>query len=135
LLEIILLDRFGGTIMGEVSRMFEDELTPTRRQFPRVPAEDVVLIHRIGPAEEAEETKVRQIGLGGLMISSVESLGVDSYLRLKLTIDAEEVEATGRVVWEKPAEDGTYDVGVAFISIDAAHSETIMARLVAAGAS
>jgi len=121
--------------MGEVSSMFEDELTPTRRQFPRIPTEDVVLIHRIGPAEEAEETKVRQIGLGGLMISSVESLGVDSYLRLKLTIDAEEVEATGRVVWEKPAEDGTYDVGVAFISIDAAHSETIMARLVAGGAS
>jgi hypothetical protein len=29
--------------------MFEDELTPTRRQFPRIPAEDVVLIHRIGP--------------------------------------------------------------------------------------
>ena len=83
--------------------MFEDELTPTRRQFPRIPAEDVVLIHRIGPAEQEEQTKVRQIGLGGLMISSVESLGVDSYLRLKLTIDAEEVEATGRVVWEKPA--------------------------------
>ena len=69
------------------------------------------------------------------MISSVESLGVDSYLRLKLTIDAEEVEATGRVVWERSADDGTYDVGVAFISIDAAHSDTIMARLVAAGAS
>ena len=111
--------------------MFEDELTPTRRQFPRIPAEDIVLIHRIGPAEQEEQTTARQIGLGGLMISSVESLGVDSYL----TIDAEEVEATGRVVWEKPAEDGTYDVGVAFISIDAAHSETIMARLVAAGAS
>jgi hypothetical protein len=115
--------------------MFEDELTPTRRQFPRIPAEDVVLIHRIGPAEHEEQTTARQIGLGGLMISSVESLGVDSYLRLKLTIDAEEVEATGRVVWEKPAEDGSFDVGVAFISIDAAHSDTIMAKLVAAGAS
>jgi Tfp pilus assembly protein PilZ len=116
--------------------MFEDELTPTRRQFPRIPAEDVVLIHRIGPADQVEETMARQIGLGGLMISSVESLGVDSYLRLKLTIDGEEIEATGRVVWEKPAkDDDTFDVGVAFISIDAAHSETIMARLVAAGAS
>jgi hypothetical protein len=39
------------------------------------------------------------------------------------------------VVWEKPAEDGSFDVGVAFISIDAAHSDTIMAKLVAAGAS
>ena len=115
--------------------MLEDELTPTRRQFPRIPAEDVVMIHRIGPEEEAEQTTARQIGLGGLMVSSVESLGVDSYLRLKLTIDAEEIEATGRVVWEKPAEDGSFDVGVAFISIDAAHSDTIMAKLVAAGAS
>jgi len=115
--------------------MLEDELTPTRRQFPRIPVEDVVMIHRIGPEEEPEETTARQIGLGGLMVSSVESLGVDSYLRLKITIDAEEVEATGRVVWEKPVEDGTFDVGVAFISIDAAHSDTIMAKLVAAGAS
>jgi hypothetical protein len=67
----------------------------------------------------------------------VEPLGVDSYLRLKITIDAEEIEATGRVVWEKLARDGSgsYDVGVAFISIDSAHSDTIMARLVAAGAS
>jgi len=115
--------------------MYEDDLTPTRRQFPRVPAEDVVLIHRVGPAKQEEESTVRQIGLGGLMISSVEALGVDSYLRLKLTIDGQEIEATGRVVWEKPTDDGGFDVGVAFISIDAAHSETIMARLVAAGAS
>jgi hypothetical protein len=124
-------------MVDEVSRMLEDELTPTRRQFPRIPAENVVMIHRIGPADQEEHATARQIGLGGLMISSVEPLGVDSYLRLKVTIDAEEVEATGRVVWEKLARDGSgsYDVGVAFISIDSAHADTIMARLVAAGAS
>ena len=72
------------------------------------------------------------IGLGGLMISSTESLGVDSFLRLKLTVEAEEVEATGRVVWEKPADDGTFDVGVAFISIDSAHSDTLMLKMVQA---
>ncbi|MEJ2583303.1 MAG: PilZ domain-containing protein, partial [Acidobacteriota bacterium] len=94
---------------------------------------DVVMVHRLGPAEEEEETTARQIGLGGLMISSAESLGVDSYLRLKLTIEAEEVEATGRVVWEKPADDGSFDVGVAFISIDAAHADALMARLNAGG--
>ena len=109
--------------------MFEDELTPTRRQYPRVPTENVVMIHRIGPAEEKEMATALQIGLGGLMISSVESLGVDSYLRLAITIDNEVVEATGRVVWEKPTDDGAFDVGVAFVSIDSAHSETIMAQM------
>ena len=109
--------------------MFEDELTPTRRQYPRVPTENVVLIHRIGPAEQKEMATARQIGLGGLMISSVESLGVDAYLRLAITIDNEVVEATGRVVWEKLAEDGSFDVGVAFVSIDSAHSETIMGQM------
>ena len=112
--------------------MFEDELTPTRRQYPRIPAENVVMIHRIGPAEQKEIGTARQIGLGGLMISSTESLGVDSFLRLKLTVEAEEVEATGRVVWEKPAADGTFDVGVAFISIDSAHSDTLMLQMVQA---
>lgn len=109
--------------------MFEDELTPTRRQYPRIPAENVVLIHRIGPGEQTGEGTTRQLGLGGLMVSSVEPLGIDSFLRLRITIDADVVEATGRVVWEKPAEDGTYDVGVAFVSIDSAHSDTILSQM------
>ena len=115
--------------------MLEDELTPSRRQFPRISAENVVMIHRIGPAEQQEMATARQIGLGGLMISSVEPLGVDSYLRLKITIENEVVEATGKVVWEKPADDGTMDVGVAFISIDSAHSDTILAQMWQADAS
>jgi hypothetical protein len=121
-------------MMGEVSTMLDDELTPLRRQYPRIPAENVVMIHRIGPAEQAEMATARQIGLGGLMISSVESLGVDSYLRLTITIDHEVVEATGRVVWEKPNSEGAYNVGVAFVSIDSAHSDTILAQMAAAEA-
>jgi hypothetical protein len=113
--------------------MFEDELTPTRRQYPRIPAENVVMIHRIGEGEQSGEGTARQLGLGGLMITSVEPLGVDSYLRLRISIDADLVEATGRVVWEKPAVDGEgYDVGVAFISIDSAHSDTILAQMLRA---
>ena len=114
--------------------MLEDELTPARRQYPRIPSENVVMIHRIGPAEQAEMATARQIGLGGLMISSVESLGVDSYLRLTITIDHEVVDATGRVVWEKPRAQGTFDVGVAFVSIDSAHSDAILAQMAQAEA-
>ena len=110
--------------------MFDDELTPTRRQYPRVPADNVVMIHRIGPADQEAMATTRQIGLGGLMITSVESLGVDSFLRLTITIGNEMVEATGRVVWERDAEEGEgFDVGVAFISIDSAHSDTILAQI------
>jgi len=108
--------------------MLDEELTHSRRQYPRISSENVVMIHRIGPVEQAEMATARQIGLGGLMISSVESLGVDSYLRLTITIDNEVVEATGRVVWERPA-DGAFDVGVAFVSIDSAHSDTILAQM------
>lgn len=109
--------------------MLEDEPTPNRRKYPRVSSENVVMIHRIGPAEQAEMATAREISLGGLMISSVESLGVDSYLRLTITIDHEVVEATGRVVWERPGADGGFDVGVAFVSIDSAHSDTILAQM------
>jgi len=101
----------------------------TRRQFPRIPAENAVLIHRLGPAEQEALARTRQIGPGGVMISSVESLGIDSYLRLMITIEHEMVEATGRVVWENPADDGSFDVGVAFVSIDTAHHERIIALL------
>jgi hypothetical protein len=112
--------------------MIEDELTPTRRQFPRIPTENVVLIHRMGPEEQREMATARQMGPGGLMINSIESLGVDSYLRLMLTIDHEVVEAVGRVVWEKPGKEGGFDVGVAFVSIDQAHADRIMAEMVQA---
>ncbi len=114
--------------------MLEDGLTNSRRKYPRISSENVVMIHRIGPAEQAEMATARQIGLGGLMVSSVESLGVDSYLRLTITIDHEVVEATGRVVWEKPGADGAFDVGVAFVSIDSAHSDTILAQMAQANA-
>ena len=114
--------------------MFEDELTPTRRQYPRIPAESVVMIHRIGAAEQRGEATARQLGLGGLMVTSVEPLGVDSYLRLRISIGADVVEATGRVVWERPADGGGFDVGVAFISIDSAHSDTILAQMLRADA-
>jgi hypothetical protein len=121
-------------MVAEVSKMFEDELTPTRRQFPRIPAENVVMIHRLGPTEQPETATARQISLGGLMISSPEPLGVDAYLRLKVAVEAEEIEATGRVVWERPADDGTYDVGVAFISIDTDNADTLITQMVQADA-
>ena len=88
-----------------------------------------MLIHRLGPAEQEALARTRQIGAGGVMVSSVESIGVDSFLRLKITIGNEMVEATGRVVWENPSDDGAFDVGVAFISIDSAHHERIMSLL------
>jgi len=101
----------------------------TKRQFPRIPAENAVLIHRLGPAEQEALAKTLQIGSGGVMISSVEPLGIDSYLRLMITVGHEIVEATGRVVWQNPADDGSIDIGVAFVSIDTAHHDRIMALL------
>ena len=115
------------TIESGESKVSEEHTT--RRQFPRIPVENTVLIHRLGPAEQEALATTRQIGAGGVMVSSVEPMGVDSYLRLKITIGNEIVEATGRVVWENPSEDGAFDVGVAFISIDSAHHERIMSLL------
>ena len=114
-------------MVGEVSNMSLDE--STQRQYPRVSAENAVLIHRLGPAAEEKVAKTRQIGLGGVMISSGESLGVDSYLRLVITVENEMVEATGRVVWERSTDNGSFDVGVAFISVDTAHHERIFALM------
>ena len=107
---------------------------PIPRQFPRIPAESEVRIHRLGPAEQEAFATTRQIGLGGILVSSVESLGVDSYLRLMISLENDVVEATGRVVWESSTDDGSYDVGVAFVSIDAAHRDRIMALMSPLGA-
>lgn len=101
----------------------------TRRKYPRISAENAVLIHRLGPAAGETVAKTSQIGLGGVRISSSESLGIDSYLRLVITVESEIVEATGRVVWERPTQNGSFDVGVAFISVDTVHHERILALM------
>ena len=48
-------------MMGEVSIMLDDEVTASRRQYPRIRSENVVMIHRIGPAEQAEMATARQM--------------------------------------------------------------------------
>jgi hypothetical protein len=88
-----------------------------RRQFPRVPSANAVLVNRLGelPAEEFAVT--RSVGLGGCSFISSESFGVGSHLKVLITVNLEVIEVRAKVVYENQVDGGRYEIGVRFVGI------------------
>ena len=88
-----------------------------KRRYPRVDAENVVLVKRLGEAPLEGFTKTQVLGLGGCMLLSDEPLGVDAELDVLLSFSGRVVQTRGRVVYENPRVSGEYEVGVQFVEI------------------
>ena len=98
---------------------------PSRRRFPRIPANNAVLVHQLGEGEREELSRTQCLGLGGCMFISPESFGVGAFLRLLITINREVVETVARVVYEIPEEGSRYKIGVEFLVINSKDEERI----------
>ena len=88
-----------------------------KRRYPRVAAENVVLVKRLGEVPLEGFTKTRVLGLGGCMLLSDEPLGVGAELEVLLSFSGRVVQTQGRVVYENPKVSGEYEVGVEFLEI------------------
>lgn len=93
---------------------------PQKRRFPRIPAENAVLVRKIGEAPIEGFATMKTVGLGGCMFVQDASLGSGSVLEILISIKSWVVKATGKVVYEVPKEDSTIEVGVEFIDISPA---------------
>ncbi len=92
-----------------------------KRRYPRVDAENVVLVKRLGAAPLEGFTKTRVLGLGGCMLLSDEPLGVDAELEVLLSFSGRVVQTRGQVVYENPRDSEgyeVYEVGVKFLDIN-----------------
>jgi hypothetical protein len=88
-----------------------------KRRYPRIHADNVVLVKRLeGPPVEGF-TKIQVMGQGGCMIISDEPLGVDARLEILLSFSGRVVQARGRVAYENQRNPGEYEVGVQFLEV------------------
>ncbi|MHB8763357.1 MAG: PilZ domain-containing protein, partial [Deferrisomatales bacterium] len=90
-----------------------------QRRFPRVPSENALLVHKLGPDAVEGFARTRVVGLGGCMFVSDEPLGVGAHLELLISVHGQVARALGQVVYELPAEGGCLEVGVEFIEVPA----------------
>jgi hypothetical protein len=90
----------------------------SRRRFPRLHTESLILVKKTGEAGPEELTKTTTLGLGGCLIVREESYGEGALLELTLGVKHRVVKACGRVVYEIPQINETYHVGVEFTQID-----------------
>ena len=94
----------------------------SRRRFPRIPAEHVVLARK-GGAEEVEEFgKLHSLGLGGRMFVSPEAFGEHAVVELMISIGTRVVPLKARVAYEL-AEGDRWEVGVEFLQVAEADQE------------
>lgn len=91
-----------------------------KRRFPRIPAENAVLVRKLSEAPQEGFGTMRTVGMGGCMFVHDAPLGQGSILELLISIKSWVVKATGRVVYELPKSDSETEVGIEFLDISSA---------------
>lgn len=97
-----------------------------RRRFPRLQTENPVHVKRLGPEGLEGFGKTESIGLGGCMFVNHESVGSGAPVELLIKVRPQHViTAKGRIVYEVPKDDRTFEVGVEFLSISEKDREVL----------
>ena len=91
-----------------------------KRKFPRIPAENAVLVRKLSEAPQEGFGTMKTVGMGGCMFVHDASLGMGSTLELLISIKSWVVKSTARVVYELPKSDSEVEVGVEFLDISSA---------------
>ena len=115
----------GGTRPAELSA--KGSAAPERK-YPRIPAHNSVLIRKLGGSIRGELSTTLVVGKGGCSFTHAQPQGVGTELYLSIQIGADLVEARVRVVYDRPQEGGTFEVGVEFLEV-AKRDEPILERL------
>jgi hypothetical protein len=89
----------------------------SQRRFPRVPSENVVLLHKLEDGADEELAKTGTVGLGGCMIVSKTSVGAGSLLSLMISVGGRVVKTEARVVYELEKGPREFHVGVEFLRL------------------
>jgi hypothetical protein len=117
---------------GGRAREIKQAEAPVRR-FPRIPAKNSIVVRKLGGPAQGGLTTTAVMGLGGCSFLHAEPQGVGETLFLTILIGRELADAKVRVVYEKPIENGAYEIGVEFIEVPPAHLELIQGFVGAAG--
>jgi c-di-GMP-binding flagellar brake protein YcgR len=93
-------------------------MSEAQRRFPRIASHHSVMVTKLTDGSE-EIGLTKTIALGGCGVITADSVGMDHTVELLIAITPDNViKALGRVVYERPLEDGRYEVGVEFVHMN-----------------
>lgn len=93
-----------------------DSFQNTRR-YPRISAEYPLLAELIESETEGGFGLTNVVGLGGLSFVANRKFGINSKIKLTISIQSRVVEAEARIVYENPTENAKFEIGVEFTKI------------------
>ncbi len=105
------------------------------RRFPRVPAENALLVKKLGEEDSELLARTRSVSSGGCMFVHHEPVGVGTAVELFISLPGRVVKAQGRVVWEREKAPGSVEVGVEFLRVSPEDRRALEAALAARAAS
>ena len=88
------------------------------RRFSRVSSHCTVLVRSLTQAGIEEFAHTKTLGLGGCAIVADEEVPLDTILELLMTLDHQVIQARGRVVYDRPMDDGRHEIGLEFTHVD-----------------
>jgi hypothetical protein len=94
-----------------------DEDKQSKRRYPRVPSENVVLLQKLERGAEEELAKTGVIGLGGCMVVSKAAVGVGSLVSLMISVAGQVIKTEARVVWEQKKGPREFHAGLEFLRL------------------
>jgi hypothetical protein len=100
------------------------EEAPARR-FPRIPAKNSIVVRKLGGPHQGGVTVTKVLGTGGCSFLHAEPHGVGETLFLSILVGGDLAEARVRVVYSRPQEDGSQEIGVEFLEVSEKDLERI----------
>ena len=88
----------------------------TARRFPRLTCDHPVFVEVLAERGPQGFSRTRSLGEGGCSFKSPQHLGYLSLMKLAISVQGKVVNADGRVVYERPQDDG-YEVGIEFLRL------------------
>jgi hypothetical protein len=98
-----------------------------RRRFPRMVSENPALLRRASTEGQEGFAKTKVLGLGGCALASEEAIEAGEGVEVLISIRGRVVKALGRIVYQRPREDGFRDMGVEFLWLSEEDSELLRA--------
>lgn len=87
---------------------------PSRRRFPRISTDRVVLLTTIGDADAEQLARTRNVSLGGCQVVVDRLLHRGTLVQVLVRVDDQLVDVLGRVVYEV-RQGGRVEAGIEFV--------------------
>ena len=88
-----------------------------KRRYPRLRVEHPLFIEVLEERGTQGFTRTRSIGEGGCAVKSPQDIGYLSLMKVSISLAGRVVTADGRAVYQLPAGNGGYEVGVEFLRV------------------